>query len=438
MSPALIIVIVAVLIAVNALYVAAEFAAVSVRRSKVVEEAQNGSKLAAALLPVLEDRVRLDRYIAACQIGITISSLVLGAFGQATIPAHIEPLFESLGGLDAAAQSVSAVFVLLFLTVTQVIVGELVPKSLALQYPTRVALLTAIPMRWSLVALRGVIAVLNGSGLAILRLMGSGGASHSHVHSPEEIELLIVQSADGGLLEPGERRRLGRALQLGERSASSLMVPRPYVVAINADDPIDTILSRVAAAPYTRLPVYRQSPDNVIGMLNTKDLILRVVEGPVASIDGLVRPVLTVPETLTADRVLAVLRQRGSQQAVVIDEFGGVAGLITLEDILAEVFGDFGDEFKHGHPGPEHLPDGRIRLPGLTSLGDAVPYLGVRWTGHVDTVGGRVTQELERLPEPGETLVIDGVEVEVETVERHAVTSILVRPLREAEEGLDG
>ncbi len=425
---ALIVPVVLVLIAVNALYVAAEFSAVSVRRSRIRQLAAEGSLLARQLLPVLEDPYKLDRYIAACQVGITISSLVLGAYGQATLPGRISPAFEGLGGLgEPAAHSASAVAVLFFLTGVQVLIGELVPKSVALQYPARVALITAIPMRWSLVAFSWFIAVLNGSGLAILRLLRAGGSGHGHIHSPDEIELLIVQSADGGLLQASERRRLGRALSLSTRDARNVMIPRNHIEFIDYDDPIAEILDQVARSPFTRLPAFRDSTDNVIGVVHTRDLVLRAMEGPLGSIDDILRPVATVPDTMSADRVLATLREHGAQQAMVIDEFGGVAGLVTLEDILSDVFGEFADEFKGVEEEPAVLPDGRLRLHGRMQLDDATAITGFEWGGHADTVGGLVTEILERLPEPGERVAVGPLEVEVEAVAHHAVSSVLVR-----------
>src|SRR4029450_7589200 len=189
------------LIAVNALYVAAEFAAVSVRRSRIRNLAEEGSSLASRLLPMLENSHKLDRYIAASQIGITLSSLVLGAYGQATLAVQLRPWFQSWGGFqETVAQSTSAGVVLVFLTVIQMVLGDLVPKALALQYPTQTALYTFVPMSWSLKLFSWFIGLLNGTGLRLLKLMGMDQAGHRHIHSPEEIDLLIVESRKGGLL----------------------------------------------------------------------------------------------------------------------------------------------------------------------------------------------------------------------------------------------
>lgn len=213
--------VIVVLVLINTLYVAAEFAAVSVRRSRLEELARGGNRAARLLTGVIRDPSALDRYVAACQIGITLSSLVLGAYGQAAVAQPLAPWLSATTGLDVAnAESVSVVGVLIALTVLQVIVGELVPKSIALQFPTKTALMTAVPMRASLWALRWFIAVLNGSGVKILRWLGmSPDEGHRHIHSPEELELLIAESRDGGLLEPLEHQRLHQALRLSLRTA---------------------------------------------------------------------------------------------------------------------------------------------------------------------------------------------------------------------------
>src|SRR5215203_5320063 len=262
--------IIVLLILLTALYVAAEFAAVGVRRSRLRRLAEDGNALAARLLPVVEDPAELDRYIAVSQIGITLSSLILGAYGQAQLAPVVAPLFQTLGGMDEeTARSSAGAVVLLFLTALAMILGELVPKSIALQNPTRTALLTVLPMRWSRRIFGWSIAFLNGSGVLILRLLRVPATSHRHVHSPEEIELLIAESRDGGLLEPEEQVRLHRALRLGLRTAAQLMVPRERLAAIDIRTPLEDVLSVVTASPFSRLPVYRGDLDNVAGMLHT-------------------------------------------------------------------------------------------------------------------------------------------------------------------------
>lgn len=397
--------------------------------------AQEGNSLAARLEPALQDAAALDRYVAACQFGITISSLVLGAFGQATLARELIPVFARWGAMqEAAAHSTSALVVLVGLTTLQVVLGELVPKSLALQYSTQVALYTVIPMRWSLSLFSWFIAVLNGSGILILRLLRVPYGGHRHIHSPEEIDLLLAESRDGGLLEEDEHDRLHEALHLATRTAGELMVPRRHVTAIDADTPLEEVLARVGEGPYTRVPVYQGSVDRVVGIVHAKDLMLRHLEPEgLTSLSDVIRPALFVPASLTADRLLTVLRRERSHQAIVTDEYGGVEGLVTLEDLLAAVLGAVGDELKRDEPAPEILPDGRVRLPGLMHLHGIERWTGIPWEGKAATVGGHVTWLLGHFPNEGEQVTIDGVLVEIERMERNAVASVLVTPLQPGE-----
>jgi CBS domain containing-hemolysin-like protein len=415
------------LILVNALYVADEFAAVSVRRSRIQQLAADGNPIAAWLVPILESPAALNRYLAASQIGITLSSLVLGAYAQATFAIWLTPVFASLGGLqDLVAQSTSTVVVLLTLTVAQAVFAEFVPKSVALQFPTQTSLYTAIPMLGSLWIYRPFSIVLNRTGGMLLRLLGAPIPAHRHIHSPEEIELLIAESRDGGLLEPDEHRRLQRALRLNLKQAKQLMVPRTRIAALDVKTPLNEVIGLMAQSPYSRLPVYRDSLDNIIGVVHTKDLVRWFVsQGDRAgSLGDLIRPVPTVHESVTADRMLRELRERRSHQALVVDEFGGTSGLLTLEDVLAELLGHVGDEFKSGDPLVERLPDGRVRLPGAMAVDDAAIALNTTWETDATTVGGMVTGALGHLPTTGEIVVIGDYALEVERVAGKVLESV--------------
>lgn len=330
-----------VLILINALYVAAEFAAVGVRRSRIRQLSEEGHWLAKSLLPVVDDAAKLDLYVGVSQIGITLSSLVLGAFAQATVAVALAPTLASLLNLDPeTASSSAAISVLIVLTIAQVVLAELVPKSLALQFPTQVALATVMPMRWSLAAFRPFLAFVNGSATAVLRVFGVGGGSHRHIHSPEEIDMLLVESRDGGLLEPDEQQRLHRALRLGVRTARDLMVPLEKLTMLKEDTPWPDVVRVVAASPFSRLPIYRETPGMIVGTLRVKDLLRQfVLEGEPPALGRLLRPLARVTHDLSADRVIALLRERRVHQAVVTDEAGQVIGLITIQDVLAEFLG---------------------------------------------------------------------------------------------------
>jgi CBS domain containing-hemolysin-like protein len=291
-------------------------------------------------LPYIEQPAALVRYLSASQIGITLSSLALGAYAEARFGASLEAALHARFDIaPQTAHSSAEAIILLVLTAGQLVVGELVPKSLALQHPTETALFTIVPMRWSLAIFRPFTALLNATSRFVLRLFGAADSTHRHIHSPDEIELLIAESRDGGLLEPDEHRRLHRALRLGLRSARDLMIPLERVTMLRIDTPWDDIVKTVAANSYSRIPVYRESRERIVGTLRVKDLAADyAAEGPVP-LERLVRPIAGVREDLPADRVVALLRRRRVHQGVVVDPAGRALGLVTIQDVLNELLG---------------------------------------------------------------------------------------------------
>ena len=417
------------LILLTALYVAAEFAAVGARRSRLRRLAEDGNALACRILPVVESPHELDRYIAASQVGITLSSLILGAYAQASIAPTVAPLVGRVAAMDAdAAESAAAALVLLVLTTLAMILGELVPKSVALQEPTRTALATVLPMQWSLRLFSWSIKFLNGSGNVILKLLGVPATGHRHVHSPDEIELLIAESRDGGLLEPQEHVRLRRALRLGLRSARELMVPRSRLAGLDLNAPFPEALGIVAASPYSRLPVYDGSWDKIVGMLHTKDVVTWFVgQQRRDSVAPLIKPIVRVQANMPADRLLTFLRERRTHQAIVVDGDGRVVGLITVEDVVAELLGGVTDEFKTTPLRAITLRDGRVRLPGTMRLDQAAPFVG-GWKPSMETVAAFVAAAIGRPVQPGERYDVAGVEVEIEAVEGTTISSVIAAP----------
>lgn len=430
MSTILIITVVTtVMILINALYVAAEFGAVSARRSRISQQAMAGNRLARMLDPILTNTQRLDTYVAACQLGITASSLVLGYYGQSAIARAIAPLFSRLGGMqDAAAQSVAATVVLLALTTLQVVFGELVPKSVALRYPERLALLTVIPMRWSMILFRPAIALFNGAGNLILKALGIPPADHHlHVHSPEEIELLMAESAKGGLLEPDERQLLRNALHMGDITAAETMVPRTRLVAAAIDTPLRDLLNLATASGFTRIPVYQATIDNIIGIVHLKDLFQLYVQGG-DGVAAIVRQVPFVPETKPAVEVWNELRQAQSYVAIVFDEFGGTAGMITTEDLLEEIFGEVQDEYDEEEHQLTTDASGRIRLAGDKWLAEINETFNLKLAHEdVNTIGGLVMATLGRIPEVGDEVTLGPATIRVEAIEGAAVQHVSLK-----------
>jgi magnesium and cobalt exporter, CNNM family len=327
-----------VLVLANAFYVAAEFGAVRVRLSRVRRLAEDGNVLARWLLPFVERPAALVRYLSASQIGITLCSLTLGAYTEARFSAPIESTLRAWFDLDPVrAHAAGAALILIALTAVQLVIGELVPKSIALQHPTGVALATIAPMRWSLAVFRPFAALLNACARWLLRLFGATATTHRHVHSPEEIELLMAESRDGGLLEVDEHRRLRRALHLGLRTAHDLMVPLRRVTMLHVDTPWDEVVRAVAKTPFSRLPVYRETRQRVVGMLRVKDLIAHYASAGPVPLEQLIRPIAGVAADLPADGIVTLLRNRRTHQGVVVDSSGCALGLVTIQDVLNEL-----------------------------------------------------------------------------------------------------
>jgi putative hemolysin len=429
-----ILLVVALLISVNALYVAGEFSSVSARRSRLVHLAVDGNRLAKILLPVVQDPERLDRYIAASQVGITLSSIVLGIYGERQIAPLIEPWIarvplglEASTGSHVAATGIASTLVLMVLTTLQVILGELVPKSLAIQYPERVAMATALPMKWSAeFLLRPIIAVLNGSGILILRLLGiEGGREHAHVHSPEEIVILVRESHRGGLIEADERQLLQRAFRANETRVGEVAIPRPRIVAAQADQPIATVLTLTTESAFTRIPVYEEHIDDIIGFVHLRDLFTLYRQDPGANIRSVVRQAPFVPETLTVGEVWQRLDETDSYLAIVFDEYGGTSGLVTREDLVEEIFGEIQDEFDAERALITPTGEGRFVVRGDVPIADLNDLLEIDLPcEEARTVGGLIMEELGRVPTLGDRVEIDGIHLQVEAVAHNSVTSV--------------
>jgi CBS domain containing-hemolysin-like protein len=410
---------------------------VGARPSHVEHFARQGHRLAAAILPIVKDTTRMDRYIATCQIGITLSSLILGAFGQATIALALGALLVSIWGMETlGAYALSATIVLVVLTSTQVVLGELIPKTVALQYPVGTAMYTYLPMRWSLAFFAPFVALLNGSGNLILRRFGiDPEVSHRHVHSPDEIELLIRESSKGGILEAKAGKRLREVLRLSRHTVRQFMVPRRQIASLDLAAPLDQLLAEIDASPYTRLVVHRGGLDKVRGFIHVKDLAIATAGGrEIQALQSLVRPILALPNRLTLDRVLGQMRDRRARIALVVNEYGDVEGLISLEDIVRELIGDLSDEFKSNTElTPEQLDDDLWRLPGRLPLDEAIdwarPYTDQDiWdASQAETLAGWLLEQLGTIPEAGDTLELVGLAFEIEEMDGPAIASVMVR-----------
>jgi putative hemolysin len=423
------------LIAINAFYVAAEFSVVSLRRSRLAQEAESGNANASYLLKVVGDHHSLDTYVAACQVGITVSSLALGFYGQARILALLAPVIGELNaGMRILATSITAAIILLVLTTLQVILGELLPKNVGLLHPESLALMTAPGMRWSTRVLRPLIWLFNGSGRLVLRLMGADSvAEHAHIHSSDEIEILVEESSAGGVLDADERRLLVNTLRLRNVTAQRAMIPRNSMLAGPVSASCTELLALLAESPYSRLPVYSENIDSIIGALHIKDLLCAVwanVDTAAADqgkLEDYLRPVLFVPESADADEVMRLLQEEHQILAIVVDEYGGTAGMITLEDLIEEITGDFDDEFDVASPALELTPDNWLRVRGDVPVEDVVELLDVDFDASgVETVGGLVLSAAGRIPAAGDVVDVQGIRIRVDRVAGNRIMFVSV------------
>ena len=411
--------VIAVMVAFNALYVAAEFATVGSRRSRVQEDAEAGSSSAARLLEILTDHKRLDAYVAACQIGITLSSLVAGAYGQAQLTPLLEPALGSVGGRGAAI-----LIVLIAITAIQVVLGELLPKTVALRYPEKLAMATLPPMRISQWLFRPLVALFNGTAFKLMKVVKlQVDHTHAHVHSPEELAGLYRASAAGGLIDASERDMLAGILNVDVRLVREVMTPRPRLVTVPGTMSVADALTRLAGGPHTRFPVAGADGD-IIGLAHLRDLFVHAQLHPDQPVSDVTRPVVAVAELVTVPHLWRTLREEEQHCALVVNEYGDVAGLVTLEDAIEEIFGEVHDEFDLEDE-PITRADGRVSVRGDVLLSTLEQRFGIKIEAiDVDTVGGLIWHRLGRTPLPDDVVEITpgGRELRVDAMDGRAVT----------------
>lgn len=434
---------IALMIFINAFYVSAEFSTVSARRTRVAQLAAEGNRLALLLQPILADPRRLDHYVATCQHGITASSLLLGFFGQSWLAGALQPLLVDRGGLqEAASASIAATGVLLFLTALQVLLGELVPKSVGIRFPERLALLTVMPMRWSTFILNPLTLLFNGAAQLIVRLLRVQPIDgDARTHRPEEIEMLVAESAKGGLLDAEEKVMLLNILRLSGLVAHQVMIPRPRIEAAPADMDCSELLALIADSPYTRIPIYEGDTDHILGIVHLKDLfrVCLVEQDQEPTVRDLLREVPFVPETLPVEELWSLLRADRQYMAIVFDEYGGTAGLVTLEDLIEEVFGEFQDEFDQEGPLISRGSAGETVLRADVLVTDVNEYLFLNLpTDRGNTVGGLVTSLLGCPAQVGDEVTIGALSLCVRQVDDLAVTRVSMTLPDDRELTLDG
>jgi CBS domain containing-hemolysin-like protein len=418
--------VVILLVLANAFFVAAEFALVGARRSKIDQMASEGDRLAKAAQSAIKD---LDRYISATQLGITLASLGLGWIGEPALAGLVDRFLGLFGVTPSGAAvhtTAGVITAFLIITFLHIVLGELAPKSLALVKPEGVSRHLALPLMVFARVMSPAISVLNGTANWMMRKVGISPQSEAqHVHSPEELRLLVMQARAHGTLDETDSAMLAGVFDFHEKKAYDVMRPRTDVAALDIDSTEEEVWEVVRRERYSRYPVYRDTLDDVIGVFLAKDLWLYDGTEPF-SLKRFVRPALYVPSSRPAERVMEDLRKTRAQMAVVLDEYGGTAGILTMEDLVEEVVGDITDEYDMASR-TAVVTDGVLELAGTLSLVDVRSDHHLRIPeGDWSTLGGYAFGRLGRLPKIGDRVPFPGGELEVIAMDGRRVAGLRV------------
>lgn len=423
-------IVITVLVLLNGFFVAAEFAIIGVRPTRLAQLADQGNATAQSLLRTLEDREQVDRYIASAQLGITLASLGLGMYGEPAIAHLLEGALHDWFGLEGSAvHTISFIIGLGLVTYLHVVVGEMAPKSVALQYAERTVLALARPMALMQAIFGAPITVLNRIGLAVLRLIGVPPPSEkSRLHTPGELEMIISEGVVGGLIEAQQFNLFENIFDLSELHVGQMMTPRVKVEAVPIDIDAGALDETLLASSYSRLPVYEGDIDHIVGVLHVKSFVSAQMEGEPFDLRQIMDEAVYLPESATAYELMATLEKRRAQFAVVIGEYGGTAGIVTLEDMLEEVVGEVWDEFDVDLQEPVTvIGPGQLLVKGSARLDELNEYVDL--SSHEETagsVGGLLLAHVNLPPQRGDSVTLDGVTLRIEELDGMTIEAVTV------------
>jgi CBS domain containing-hemolysin-like protein len=409
---------VAGLLLLNAFFVAAEYGLVTARRTRITELRDQGNRPARLVLRITANP---PRFIAAMQLGVTLTSLAIGALGEPVFARIFEPIPSTI---------ISFALAFLVITYLHVVIGELVPKGIALGNSESTALIVSRPVSWFFVLMGPLIWVLQHSSDAVLRLLGlEPPGEEGSALSEAELKMLLNRSTESGELEQQEQEMLYKVFDFADKEVSEVMVPRPDVVALSIQLPPEEALAAIIDSPYTRYPVYRETLDNVVGIFHVRDLFSALVDRGIANvvIEEIVRDAYIVPETKDLAAMLTEFRRTNQHMAIVVDEYGAMQGIVTLEDLLEEIVGEIEDEFDLPDESIERVDDDTIRIAGTFPIDDFNEQFGTELTDEdYHTVGGFVFGLLGRAPAAGDSVDFDGMRFDVLEVEGSRILKLAV------------
>jgi len=438
------IVVVLILVLVNAFFVAAEFSVVTVRRTRVEQLVNEGHPLARSLRRAVDNPAP---FIAATQLGVTMTSLALGSVGAPYLAVVFEPFLPTfqLGTVLITASSLAGALAFFVITGTTIVLGELIPKSLALQRPEAVGFVIIEPLLLFQAILRPFVAGLTAAGAVGLRLFGLAPLpQHGLVYSVDELKMLVTASRQAGVLEESEEDMIERLFTFADIHAHEVMVPRTEMVAVPATATVGQVLELAGRTSHSRFPVYETTPDDIVGVIYMVDLLRRLGRGDVErlTIRPFVREALVLPETVTVDVLVEQMRLNRTHLAILLDEYGSTAGLVTLSDVIERITGPVPDQFEQPPPAVRVLADGSLLVDGLARLDELNEQSGLNLESEIyDTVGGFVLGEIGRRPEVGDVVVADNTRFEVEALDGLRIAKVRIWPAKhtvpdeETEEG---
>jgi len=428
-------ILIVLLLLANGFFVASEFALVSVRRTRLSQLAKEGNKDADMAINSVD---HMDKSIAATQLGITIASIGLGWVGESTLVRFIDPIFhflpEAARGVATHSLAVSISFALI--TLMHVVIGELMPKSIALQYTEKTALVVARPMYIISKIFAPFIFILNGVGNFLLSLLKIPPAHAGHlVHSVEELDMIINESHKEGVLNDTEKEILTNVFKFSDIQAKQVMVPRPDMTSIPIDITTEELNKIILDTQYTRYPVYSEDVDHIAGILHVKDIFPLMVSGADINLKELLREPILVPETMTIDNLMLEFKNKKAQMALVIDEFGCVSGLVTLEDVLEEIFGEVQDEFDEEEADIRQIYEDEYIANAMMRLDEFNEYFCLDDKNaevedeDIETIGGLVVKNLGHIAKEGDCATIDNFEFRVIEVDNARIVKLKIKKL---------
>ena len=426
-----------VLTLLEGFFVAAEIALVSIRRSRVEQLVDEGRPGARRVQKLLSEP---SRFLAVSQLGLTVIGFLASAFAAVSLTDGIVTVLEGFGMAHATATGVSLITVTIVLALFTIVFAELVPKTLALAHPERFALTLSAPLDVLGRILAPLVALLTGITRAVTRMLGASVNTEAQI-TAEELRLIVERGGEQGILEAEEEQMINAVIELGGRRIHEVMVPRIAIAALPASSSFDAAIDRIIEEGHSRVPVYESSVDEVVGILYAKDLLPFLKSDSVArpGLRALLRTPVFVPESLSIDDLLHEFQRRKVHLAIVLDEYGGTAGLVTIEDLLEEIVGEIQDEYDVEEPLVEKLDDDRARIDGRADIADLLEIWDLKLTledeEEYDTVGGLVYHRIGGVPKPGDQVHVNGLTLTVETTDGRRVGKVLVVRDRDADDG---